>query len=593
MSFFSRIKDAYSVFSGKTSIVTQDDLQKALDVQAEEKRRRALPAPKARTEGLYAHLTDPGGRGPRKQRGYSTEFLRMWVRQSPYLRAVVDIRKREVASAKWAIVPNLDDHQEEIDWLEKLVHGAHKFPDMAYKLDLFEPMYLDQEMVRHLIQSTRSETITTAETGYRFSLAVQEMRETSRRHTYKAKKLLESPDPLWTWGDICSAVVPDILTIDSGVIELKRRLYPLDERYPNRFDLPSPENEIIGLGWMDGATIRPCFDEHGRPRDALNPPGFAYEQWIQNDKVPNADFRRCDLIRIMENPQTDITWRGYGFSRVETLVLTCMLDAMSDKADMEEYQREWYHGILNVKDKSWQMEDAQALRQHIMENWEGNRGVPVTAFSEVEYLSMAPGGNTRDNRSQQRRDLYLNRICALFEIGKTKLGIYDKANYSTSENSTELTDDGLDHLLEVFDRNITGIVQDPGLGGHKDIKYVSSPTHLREEMRKLEVMERESKLGLLDINDMRLAKGRAPIDEGNRSIFYFEALEKAAGTAQGQQAGAGAGLEGQNALNTEADEEEGDEGAFGAFGEEEETDLEKGLKAEPFGMWPPLYGEDE
>ena len=195
-------------------------------------------------------------------------------------------------------------------------------------------------------------------------------------------------------------------------------------------------------------------------------------------------------------------------SPVETLVLTCMLDAMSDKADMEEYQREGTT-ILNVKDKSWQMEDAQALRQHIMENWEGNRGVPVTAFSEVEYLSMAPGGNTRDNRSQQRRDLYLNRICALFEIGKTKLGICDKANYSTSENSTELTDDGLDHLLEVFDRNITESFKIPP-GGHKDIKYVSSPTHLREEMRKLEVMERESKLGPLDINDMRLAKGALP-----------------------------------------------------------------------------------
>ena len=58
------------------------------------------------------------------------------MRQSPTSRAVVDIRKREVASAKWAIVPNLDDHQEEIDWLEKLVHGA-LVPYMAYKLDLF------------------------------------------------------------------------------------------------------------------------------------------------------------------------------------------------------------------------------------------------------------------------------------------------------------------------------------------------------------------------------------------------------------------------------------------------------------------------
>lgn len=589
MSLWTRIKAAWT-----GEIVTKDDLTKALGAHEEERRQKRIPAPSTRTESLYANLTDPGGRGPRKQRGYSTEFLRMWARWSPYLRAVLDIRKREVASADWDIVPNLDDKQQELEWLEKLVHGAHKFPDMDYKLDLFTPIHLDREMVRHLIQSTRSRSVTTAETGYRFSLAIQEMREIARRHAAPIKKLLENPDPTFSWADIRAAIVPDVLTIDAGCIEKKRLQYPTDPRYP-KHSIPAPQNKIIGLSPVDGATIRPCFDEYGRPRDILDPPGFAYEQWIQNDKIPDADFRRCDLMRIVENPQTDITWRGYGFSRVETLVLTCMLDAMSDKADMEEYQREWYHGLINIKDKSFQMEDAQSLRQHIMENWEGNRGVPVTAFNEVEYLSMSPGGNTRDNRSQQRRDLYLNRICAIFEIGKTKLGVYDQANYSTSENSTEMTDDGLDHFLDVFDRHVTEqIVWDEGFGGHRDVKYVSKPAHQREEMRKLERMEKEAKLGLIDVNDMRLACGKAPIDEGNRSLFFFEALEKEAGRTQGQQMGAGAGVEGANAMNTDADEQEAsaDLGGFDVpeEGAPEEDEIEKAYKLPPYG-WPPLYGE--
>lgn len=590
MSLWTRIKAAWT-----GEIVTKDDLSKALSAHEEERRQKLLPAPAARSGSLYANLTDPGGRGPRKQRGYSTEFLRMWVRQSPWLSAVVGIRKREVASAAWDVVPHLDDEQQEMEWLEKLVHGAHKFADMDYKLDLFTPIYLDPEMVRHLIQSTRPRSITTAETGYRFSLAMQEMREIARRHAAPVKSLLENPDPMWSWAAIRAAIVPDVLTIDAGCIEKRRVQYPIDQRYSGR-TLPSGTNKIIGLSWVDGATIRPCLDEYGRPRDILDPPGFAYEQWIQNDKVPDAEFRRCDLLRIMENPQTDITWRGYGFSRVETLVLTCMLDAMSDKADMEEYQREWYHGIINVKDKSFRLEDAQSLRQHIMENWEGNRGVPVTAFSEVEYLSMAPGGNSRDNRSQQRRDLYLNRICAIFEIGKTKLGVYDQANYSTSENSTEMTDDGLDHFLGVFDQHVTeSIVWDESFGGHKDIKYVSKPSHQREEMRQLEKMEKEAKLGLIDVNDMRLARGKAPIDEGSRSIFFFEALEKEAGRTQGQQMGAGAGVEGANAMNTEADEVEGEEEDLGGFaapeeqseGAEDEDEIEKALG----WKWPKLYGK--
>lgn len=568
MNLWQRVKAA---FSGE--IVTKDDLQKALDTQAEASRRRLLPAPTVRHEGLYTRYSEPGGYGPRKTRGYSTEFLRMWVRQSPFLRAVVDIRTREIASAQWDIVPNLENEQAELEWLEKLIQGVHRFPDMAHKLDTFEALYLDPENVRHLIEITRHEGVSTAEASYRCSLVMQEMQELARRHAAPVKALLKNPGPDYSWKDILRRLVPDILTIDSGCIEKRRTQYPVDERYPG-MSLPRPENRILTLAPVDGATLRPCLDEFGRFRDSLDPPGFAYEQWINSDKVPGGDFRRCDMLRIVENPQSDITWRGYGFSRVETLVLTSMLDAMSDKADMEEYQREWYHGILNIKDTSFQMEDAASLRQHIMENWEGSKGVPVTAFNEAEYLSMAPGGSTRDNRSQARRDLYLNRICAIFEIGKTKLGNYDNANYSTSENSKEHTDDGLDHLIDTIDDAITrDIVQDSGLGGHTDIRYVSRPQHGRDEEREQERMEKDAKLGILDINDMRLAKGKAPIDEGNRSIFYFEELERAAGKAQGGQAAAGAGQEGANAMNTDADEEQFDENEQGnPFGSDKPDD---------------------
>ena len=80
------------------------------------KRRMAIDDRRAEHLPLQMVL-EPGGRGPRKMLGMSFEVLRAFARFNPWLRAAIDIRKREIAAAKWDITPDLDRHKDELDSL--------------------------------------------------------------------------------------------------------------------------------------------------------------------------------------------------------------------------------------------------------------------------------------------------------------------------------------------------------------------------------------------------------------------------------------------------------------------------------------------
>lgn len=535
-------------------------IAKALSLKEEQTRQRALESPRARHLPPRHFLSEPGGNGPRKQFGYEAETLRMFARTSPTLRTVIDIRKREVASARWEIAPNTDFHEKELDWLRQLVQSVHRFPDRQRHLDSFRPSYLPGWLVREVLEATKSKALKTDEIKYRFTLALQDMIHELEKGASAIRKLFQNPNPSVSWADILRAVVPDLLILDSGCMELRRRLLPVDEEQAKQGRiLADPRNPILEIHWVDGATVRPCIDENGQLRDISDGSAWAYEQWIRGERIASGGWRRMDLLRLVENPQTDVAWLGYGISRVETLVLTCMLDAMGDKADMEEFKREFFGGFLNVNDASFQQADIAAWRKWLEAEIEGTRKLPITAFEKLTYVPVHSDSNNRDKRGSERRKGYQERICSIFEISKTKLAISEHDNRATAEVSGEQMDDGLVHLLDVIDQGITqGIVQ---AFGRTDLVYRSSPRHGRDEKARLENDEKKAKLGIYNVNDIRMLWGREPIDEGGYSLWYFEEFEKERGRGAAAPPMPGLGgdpgsplSEGEDAPNLPADQ---------------------------------------
>lgn len=551
MSVWGRIR---GLFTG--DVLTRSDaeqlVQKALSVQEEQQRQKLLEPYRA-THLPRHQVVEAGGKGPRKLFGYSPQTLRLFVRNNPLIRAAVDIRKREVASAPFDIEPDLTNHEKEIDTLRQLMQSVRAFPDRIDVLNRFEPIHLTQEMVRDLIEVTRdADNVTTQEVRYRFNLALQDLTREAESHAAKVRPLFENPSRSWTWRDVIRAVIPDILILDAGCIEMRRALYPLDkEQMKLGKEVPSPTNEILELHWVDGGTVRPCVDLHGQLRGLEDPHDVAFEQWIDGQKTASGGWKRHELLYLMENPQTDVYFRGYGLSRVETLILTAMLDASTDKADSEEYKRESYGGILQMVDDAIVQEDLDMLKTWWEEEIEGTKRLPMWSGKELKYTPMNPSGANRDKRSMERRMYYMRRICAIFEIAPIKLGFPEGATRATSETSGEMMDDGLRSLLGLWDAKITQHIVHSF--GFKDICYRSQPLHLRDEKKKLELAREKMDLGIWDVNDVRMQYGKEPLDIGENSLMFFAEYEKSRGQSMGMSAGSEGGEEGEDAMNTAAD----------------------------------------
>lgn len=486
----------------------------------------------ARHLPMMQHV-EAGGNGPHKMVGVSYEILRAFVRQNPWVGAAVNIRQREVGSSKWRIVPALDEHKNELDILRQVVMGVRQFPEMDYLKDSFRPQYLNKKMVKALFDATLSpDGLTPSEVRYRFRLAYLELLIEANAQSMRARRLLEKPTQEGdadSWAEILKGIIPDILVLDCGALELLRADTPRDD-----FGHTKPTNPIREIGWIDGATLRPCLDDYGALRVPTedDPQAAAYEQWIEGQCV--ATFQRHNVIRFIENPQTDIFFRGYGFSRVEYLMMTMILEAHGDKAKLEEFKRAFYGGFLNVKSKTWVQEDIDSFRGYIEEQLEGGRKLPILSFPDgAEWISAAMKESSGNNAVEQRRH-HIERICATFELPPVKLGITNTSNYSTSEVSQEAGDDGLRHLLDVVDRGVTSwIVRDPGFGSYEYLRYESRPSHERETSTELEEIKQELEMGIVLPNEVRMERGDGPIEGGDKPYAYFQEFHKAKGQSDG------------------------------------------------------------
>jgi len=114
----------------------------------------------------------------------------------------------------------------------------------------------------------------------------------------QAKALFKKPDRVHRWNQWLRMWLEDMFVGDCAT------LYPR----PNR------GGGLYALEVMDGALIKPVLAEDGR---VPLPPLPAYQQILKG--VPAANYTLDELIYFPRNP---LSWRVYGFSPVEQIIIT-------------------------------------------------------------------------------------------------------------------------------------------------------------------------------------------------------------------------------------------------------------------------------
>lgn len=570
----------------------EEGITKALPAKTSKLVDRTGLAERGLHESPLRRVVEPGGKGPRKEVGLPAATLRMLARTNPWTRAAIDIRKREIANAKWDVVPNLERFEKELIDLRRLVQSVRRFPDRKGHLDRYKPNYITPSMAREVIEATRSPDLSTPEVRYRFSLALTDRYRDAERHATKVRPLFERPNRNpYGWSHILQATVPDLFILDSMCVEKRRSAFPLaDPQDPEGW--PRWDNPVVELHWVDGATVRPILNKFGMFPGVENPEEneIAFEQWIDNKRVQPGGWRFHDLAYIQENPQTDIEFRGHGWSRMESLVMSSILEAYGDRENLEEFKRSTYGGFLVLQKEGIDQEDIEDERRFIEEELEGTKKLPLIGISpdgKVSWVSTSPYGGMRDKKSVEAAIRLVKRIAATFEMPLIKLAEHTAhTNFATSRTTQKQDDDGLRNVLAFLDDAFTRNLVAPF--GYEDIAYESDPQHMRDEKERLELAQKRLEVGIWELNDARMEWGEDPQEDGDISWYRWTEREKAHGQMEGQMAVQAempedpmAGAEGEDIANSPGD---GTEGELGMptedLGTEDELGLETGLETE-------------
>ena len=143
-------------------------------------------------------------------------------------------------------------------------------------------------------------------------------------------KFFSMPDGEHNWQSWLRMLLEDLLVIDAPVI------YPLKSAIGDK---------TVSLLLMDGAMFKRVLDAQGR---TPMPPSPAYQQVIKN--LPAVNYTRDQLIYFPRNIRT---WKVYGYSPVEQIVMTVNIALRKEMSQLSYYTYGSTPDLILSTPKEW------------------------------------------------------------------------------------------------------------------------------------------------------------------------------------------------------------------------------------------------
>lgn len=244
-----------------------------------------------------------------------------------------------------------------------------------------------------------------------------------------------------SWKQFMKEYVRDILVIDQGCIEKEWTL----------------DKWICAMYPVDGATIAPNMDQRGGYHDD------AYVQTV--DGQITARFGVEDLIFTMDNPQTDVRFSGYGFSPLESLIVSITAELYGSKYNASYFEKGSVpEGMINLGPEA-APEDVNAFRLYWMNEIMGKPwAIPILGGSTADWIPWR--ASNKDMEYMKYQEWLLKKICAMFEISPKEMGLVEDVNRSTAEDaSTSENEKGIEPLLDLIEDTFeVEVIGEHGLG---------------------------------------------------------------------------------------------------------------------------------
>ncbi|WP_315792252.1 MULTISPECIES: phage portal protein [unclassified Bradyrhizobium] len=345
------------------------------------------------------------------------------------------------------------------------------------------------ELVRLAIE-TRKDQIERLDWQIKFRKGATKAKDDARIKA--VDKLFRKPDGVTPFASWLRVIVEDMLAIDAATIERQR----------------SRGGALIGLEYVDGATIKPLITANGR----RPPRGLPAYQQIIKGTIWN-DLSVDDIIYAPRNMRSN---HLYGFGPVEQIVVT-----INTILRRQAQQLAWFtegnrpDGILSGPE-GWTPDQIKEFQ-----TWFDSRLAGIAA--ERAKLQWTPNGTKyqafKDSPIKDEFDEWLARVVSFcFSLPPTPW-IRQMNRATSQEDQDRALEEGLLPLLGWWKRIADGVIQDDF--GYRDLEWAWDTIHDLDPLKQAQIEDIEIKNGKISINEAREASGRDPTEGGDKPMIYL------------------------------------------------------------------------
>jgi hypothetical protein len=229
-----------------------------------------------------------------------------------------------------------------------------------------------------------------------------------------------------------------------------------------------PDGTLAELHFVDSATIRPVYDEHGN-QDILVPLHtvngdeelpVSYLQILNNSQYGGpesgdiiAAWPKRDFLYFHMHPQGAMQSFGYGLSPLEGV-----LSIVSNLLNSDNYNSTYFEEgafppvILNVVGQINQR-DLDAFKEYFYQEINGNFHRPALLASQnkSEVINLKDFTN-RDMQFMEFTILLIKMLCAAYEMSPNDIGLTDSVgSKNVGKNQTDISDSkGYSSILDLY-----------------------------------------------------------------------------------------------------------------------------------------------
>ncbi len=291
-----------------------------------------------------------------------------------------------------------------------------------------------------------------------------------------------------------------------------------------------PDGTLAEIHFVDSATIRPVFDEHGNQdvvvplmtESGEEPLPVSYLQVLNNSQYGGpesgdivAAWPKKDFIYFHMNPQGGMENFGYGLSPLEGV-----LSVVSNLLNADNYNSTYFEEgafppvLLNIVGKINQR-DIEAFKQYFYQELNGNFHRPALLASEnkSEVINLKEFTN-RDMQFMEYTVFLAKMLCAAYGMSPEDIGITDTTgSKSVSEVQKDLsTQKGYSSILDLFKKIFNQeIIQNDISGfGYDDLEFDWVADDSISPEIASGVYDKALRNGTMTLNEVRQKLGETP-----------------------------------------------------------------------------------